>query len=346
MCMLKHVHLSPYRSSMMSHHAGGGGGVGSGGRSDTLSLNSTMSCSSLSNQDPLSSRSSSYTSLNESSHNLPQHPPSPMTTVKIYCRCLRPDIEYKTLVINYQTSCKELIMMLLNKAKMKHRDPKLFYLTMEVGVRKSGAPVRTLLVLDDDACPAELQACYPRGGSRFSIQMRRGGLVRVHDSVLMPNSQYKSLLISERTTIDDLIELLLRCHSNNERIERFSIYEVCNIPGYEHERKLHPDDLPLNVQTAWKTRFDCGNMANGSTGIAAVPNANMATSPQSYFSFVLKRNPDNSAQMARRRLPWSKSLDISTSESSSSASSTSDGSETALIPRSSSYHDYENYFYI
>lgn len=79
--MLKHVHLSPYRSSMMSHHAGGGGGggVGSGGRSDTLSLNSTMSCSSsLSNQDPLSSRSSSYTSLNESSHNLPQHPPSPM----------------------------------------------------------------------------------------------------------------------------------------------------------------------------------------------------------------------------------------------------------------------------
>lgn len=58
--------------------------------------------------------------------------------MKIYCRCLRPDIEYKTLVINYQTSCKELIMMLLNKAKMKHRDPKLFYLTMEVGVRKSG----------------------------------------------------------------------------------------------------------------------------------------------------------------------------------------------------------------
>ena len=53
--MLKHVHLSPYRSSMMSNH----------GRADTLSLNSTMSCSSLS-QDPLSSRSSSYTSLNES----------------------------------------------------------------------------------------------------------------------------------------------------------------------------------------------------------------------------------------------------------------------------------------
>jgi hypothetical protein len=81
------------------------------------------------------------------------------------------------------------------------------------------------------------------------------------------------------------------------------LLQVCNIPGYEHERKLHPDDLALNVQTAWKTRFDCGNIANNSAGIAAsAPNANMATSPQSYFSFVLKRNPDNSAQMARRRV--------------------------------------------
>jgi hypothetical protein len=81
------------------------------------------------------------------------------------------------------------------------------------------------------------------------------------------------------------------------------LLQVCNIPGYEHERKLHPDDLALNVQTAWKTRFDCGNIANNSAGIAAsAPNANMATCPQSYFSFVLKRNPDNSAQMARRRV--------------------------------------------
>lgn len=66
--------------------------------------------------------------------------------MKIYCRCLRPDIEYKTLVINYQTSCKELIMMLLNKAKMKHRDPKLFYLTMEVGVRKSGTHIVVIII--------------------------------------------------------------------------------------------------------------------------------------------------------------------------------------------------------
>lgn len=42
------------------------------------------------------------------------------------------------------------------------------------------------------------------------------------------------------------------------------------------------------------------------------------------------------------QLPWSKSLDISMSESSSTSSDASD----SPMPRSSSYHDYENYFYI
>ena len=61
-------------------------------------------------------------------------------------------------------------------------------------------------------------SCPSRLRSRFNI-----GFYFFFQS----QSKYKSLLISERTTIDDLIELLLRCHGNNERIERFSIYEVC-----------------------------------------------------------------------------------------------------------------------
>jgi hypothetical protein len=40
-------------------------------------------------------------------------------------------------------------MMRLNKAKMKHRDPKLFYRTMlEVGVRKSGTHIQLFLIFD------------------------------------------------------------------------------------------------------------------------------------------------------------------------------------------------------
>lgn len=85
--------------------------------------------------------------------------------------------------------------------------------------------------------------------------MRRGGLVKVYDSALNSNSQYKSLLISARTTSDELIGLLLTCCGSSERIEQFSLYEVC--PTREQQRKLHPDDRPLMVQQLWQPMDRC-----------------------------------------------------------------------------------------
>ncbi|XP_018561056.1 uncharacterized protein LOC108903382 [Anoplophora glabripennis] len=195
------------------------------------------------------------------------------TTIKVYARCLRPDIEYKTLSITFQTTCKEVTDTLLRKYKMKHRDPKLFYLSMEVTVRKAG--VRTHLALDDDARPAILQSCHPKGDSKFSLQTRRGGLVKVHDSVLNSNSQYKSLLISARTTVDELIALLLNCYSSKERVEQFSLYEVNT--DKEQQRKLHPDDRPLQVQQTWLPSHQC--------------------------HFLIRRNPDY-LPLSRRKIFW------------------------------------------
>ena len=40
---------------------------------------------------------------------------------------------------------------------------------------------------------------------RFSLQMKKGGLVRIHDSILMEESKYKCLLISDETTVEDVI---------------------------------------------------------------------------------------------------------------------------------------------
>lgn len=114
--------------------------------------------------------------------------PSTQTPVKVYLRALRPDMEYKTLSLSSGTTCRQLVLMLLAKFRLRHRDPNLFFVTMEVAVRTpgGGAPARRLLVLDDLARPAELQQCRPRGEARFSVGVRRGGLVRVHDGILMP----------------------------------------------------------------------------------------------------------------------------------------------------------------
>lgn len=63
--------------------------------------------------------------------------------------------------------------------------------------------------------------------SRFQLQMRPGGLIKIYDSALMSSSQYKCLLTSERTTADEVLAILLHCYDSNEGVERFSLYEVC-----------------------------------------------------------------------------------------------------------------------
>ena len=206
----------------------------------------------------LSSRASSYVSLAD---------PGPKTTVKVYASCLRPDIEYKTLSIGNTTTSKSVIWQLLSKYKMKHRDPKLFFLTLEVVIQKPGRDglTKKTLVLDDDSKPAELKNCNPWGECRFVLQMRKGGVVKIHDSILMEESQYKCLFISEETSVDEVIQILLHCYGLEkvERAERYCMYEQCTTQRYH--RKLHHEERPLHIQSLW----------HGPT----------------QFCFVLKRNP-------------------------------------------------------
>jgi hypothetical protein len=58
--------------------------------------------------------------------------------IKIFSKVLCSDVEYKTLSITNQTSSKEVVRLLLNKFRLKHRDPNLFYLTLEVWIRQTG----------------------------------------------------------------------------------------------------------------------------------------------------------------------------------------------------------------
>ena len=220
--------------------------------------------SSYSTLEPLSitSRTSSFASLNNVGG---QHDAMKRTPIKIYAKCLRADIEYKTLSISRHTTSTEVIWMLLSKFKMRHRDPKLFYLTMDIGIISHGCPstvsgaggddsfTRTL-VLEDDAYPAELKSCHPWGECRFTLQTRKGGLVRIHDSVLMEESKYKCLLISDMTTVNEVISILFHCYGLEriERVDRYELWEQSQQPVSGYERCLQPSDCPVNVQSSWQ----------------------------------------------------------------------------------------------
>ena len=202
--------------------------------------------SDMSGRSSLTSSSEPPLSLSSTS---PHHPSR--TSLKIFCSCLRPDIEYKTLSVCYQTRARELIWQLLTKYKMKHRDPKLFYLTMDVVISKNqDAPVTRTLVLDDEARPAELSSCNPWGECKFTLQTKKGGLVRVYDSVLMKESNFKSLLISSDTTVEDVVRILFHCYGlPTLHTSSFCLYEHCKTQSYE--RKLNCSDRPLAVQDSW-----------------------------------------------------------------------------------------------
>ena len=147
----------------------------------------------------------------------PTEPAKVGVALKVYAKCLAPDIEYKTVIVTRQMSSRELILVLLSKCRMKHRDPKLFYLTMDVTVKKTGKfiftekylspchhalqglspgiPIKRTMVLEDEARPAQLRSCNPWGECKFSLQMRKGGLVRVYDSVLVRDMCERMVLI-------------------------------------------------------------------------------------------------------------------------------------------------------
>ena len=211
-----------------------------------------------------------FSSLATAMKPVDQQQPIKKMAIKIYSRCLSSDIEYKTLSVNHQTTAKEVIWLLLGKFKMKHRDPKLFYLTMDINIKRTGIPLRRTLSLDDDSRPAELKSCHPWGECRFTLQMRKGGLVRIHASVLMPESKYKCLLISEQTTTKEVIEILFHCYKlmdqNKHSIDQFCLYEQCPSQGYE--RRMHPDDQPVPLQSMWPS---------------------VSTETGNLFSFVLKK---------------------------------------------------------
>ena len=50
-------------------------------------------------------------------------------------------------------------------------------------------------LLEDSARPVELQQCRPRGEALFSVTTRRGGVLRVEDSVLTPGVSVVQTLV-------------------------------------------------------------------------------------------------------------------------------------------------------
>ena len=172
---------------------------------------------------------------------------SPRSSIKVHAQCLRPHLSYKTVVISGQTTSKQVVLGLLSRFRMCHRDPNLYYLTMEVTVGPEG---QQTIILEDNARPVEMISCNPWATPKFILQTKQGGLVKVYDHLVRPDSVYKSLIISEETTVRDTIQILRCCYREDEEAGKevdLRLWEV----GGGAERLLGEEERPLKLMEAW-----------------------------------------------------------------------------------------------
>ena len=172
---------------------------------------------------------------------------SPRSSIKVHAQCLRPHLSYKTVVISGQTTSKQVVLGLLSRFRMRHRDPNLYYLTMEVTVGPEG---QQTIILEDNTRPVEMISCNPWATPKFILQTKQGGLVKVYDHLVRPDSVYKSLIISEETTVQDTIQILRCCYREDENAGKevdLRLWEV----GGGAERLLGEEERPLKLMMAW-----------------------------------------------------------------------------------------------
>ncbi|VDD93699.1 unnamed protein product [Enterobius vermicularis] len=193
------------------------------------------------NSIQLRNRSNSLTSLSS----VDSSESSEWGTLKIYTGKINADTDYKTLKISTSHTAKNVIDTILGKFRTSCRDPNLFEIFMEVRTKINGDEVKSLLLLSPDARPLELQRCHPAQMSRFFLSMSEGGvLVRIYDYLISPQSNYKSLLLSLRTTCYEAIALLLTMNRNNGNPNDF---RLCISSA---NRELQMDDTVADLYKA------------------------------------------------------------------------------------------------
>uniref|UniRef100_A0A915CUW4 Ras-associating domain-containing protein n=1 Tax=Ditylenchus dipsaci TaxID=166011 RepID=A0A915CUW4_9BILA len=145
--------------------------------------------------------------------------------LRVFTFGVKSDTDYKTLKITSRTKSRDVVEMILNKFRLNFRDVNLFQLWMEVRTRHNGEEVKSILELDKDSRPLELQRCHPAEMSRFILSMVSNAiLARIYDSDICPQSNYKSVLISRRTTCLEALHLVLQlCRIQNNPKEQTAL---------------------------------------------------------------------------------------------------------------------------
>ena len=175
-----------------------------------------------------------------------------MEIIKIYSD-LESGINYKSLKISSSTTVREVVQNVLQKYRLLDKDPTLFYLTLELcdnNQCKEGLTKKTL-VLDMDNRPIEFSSCHTWFDCKFILRMKMGKEVKIFISVLDQDKEFTCLRISEDTTAEAAIRLLLNSFQmDREPSGKYCLYEERLLRRYQ--RRLGKKENVLQVVKRWE----------------------------------------------------------------------------------------------
>uniref|UniRef100_A0A0N5A7D0 Ras-associating domain-containing protein n=1 Tax=Parastrongyloides trichosuri TaxID=131310 RepID=A0A0N5A7D0_PARTI len=131
--------------------------------------------------------------------------------LKIYTRHIKSDTDYKTIKISTHTTTKQVIETILSKFRLTTKDPNLYCLIMEIKTLQYGKIITTPLILEYNSKPLSLQRLQTSEMCSFYMTTDTNGiLVRIFDYEINIESNYKSLLLSKKTTCSETLSLLFQ----------------------------------------------------------------------------------------------------------------------------------------
>ena len=161
------------------------------------------------------------------------------------------DIEYLTLNIDIHTTVKDVINTLLKKDTFQHRDPNLFYLVLQLTDTNPGQEglTRKTISLDHESKMVDYVPCQEWFDTKFILRLKTGTEVKIFVTVLMEDTDFLVMNLSDVTDCQTVIKILLSTFRREmDQQEKFSLFE--EILSKRYSRRLEGHEIPARL--AWK----------------------------------------------------------------------------------------------
>ena len=163
--------------------------------------------------------------------------------LRIYTGTMLPEMEYKTVRILPSTTALRLVSKLLDSFNLRHIDPNLFSVQLELGTEHN------LLTLAPGDTFFSLLTCLPWACKPYKarLQARPGGRLQVHCSCLLQACGVTSVKVACDSKVEHVLEVVMK----TRREERGGDENLVEVSPGGRRRFLEAEEKPLEVMQAW-----------------------------------------------------------------------------------------------